>query len=400
MTDVLIIGGGIVGMTTALALAESGAGVTIVDKGRLGEGSSSLNAGGIRSQFFKGPNIEAANRTKAWLRGFESETGVDLEYNQNGYLFLVTSQAQADRLAEGVAIQNAHGADTRMISRAETEALLPHVNLDGVIGGCFGPTDGHLNPRVLMPALAEKVRRSNITVLEDRRVLKLVVDGEKVTGVETDQGVLSAGIVVTCAGAWSVGIGRTYGQELPILPRRSQVFVMEETPEIPEDAPHTFDFDAGIYVRRAGKGIWSGAAFKPVLDEVPDVVEADWTEGEELARRLAVRVPSLAGRKFERNWAGPIEVTPDDNPLIGFSTFENYFLATGFSGHGMCIGPGLAEDIAAAIQGKTPQTDLSIFRPERFTDGGEIAKEGMWLAERPASFSIWAAREWDDEAVR
>lgn len=400
MSDVLIIGGGIVGMTTALALAERGAGVTIVDMARLGEGSSSLNAGGIRSQFFKGPNVEAANRTKAWLRGFEAEEGVDLEYNQNGYLFLVTSQAQHDRLSEGVALQNAHGADTRMISLSEVESLLPHVDLDGVIGGCFGPTDGHLNPRALMPALAAKVRRSPVTVLENHRVLSLVTQGDTVTGVETDQGVISAGLVVTCAGAWSVGLGRTYGQELPILPRRSQVFVMEQTPEIPADAPHTFDFDSGIYLRRAGQGIWSGAAFKPVLETVPDVVEADWTEGEELARRLAVRVPALAGRKFDRNWAGPIEVTPDDNPLIGFSTFENYFLATGFSGHGMCIGPGLAQDIADAIQRKTPQTDLNIFRPERFTDGGEIAKEGMWLAERPASFSIWAAREWDDEAVR
>jgi sarcosine oxidase subunit beta len=390
-SDVLVIGGGIAGMLIARELRGLGASVTLAERGRLGEASSALNAGGVRQQFFQDENIRAAMATVAFLSAFGAEHGIDIGFRQHGYLYLYSTKEQQDRLQEGLTAQNLAGVPSRLVTLDEVAELAPAVSWDGLLGGCFGPTDGYLDPKVLMPAIAEITRRSGVTVAEDTPVTGLQIAGDRVTGAITADGPLSAGVIVNAAGAWAPSVAAMHGGTLPITPRRSQVFAVDAAPGLPSGMPHTFDLTGGYYVRPAAGGAWSGAAFKPVLDRAPASLEAQWVEAGELHRRLGRRVPVLAGQEFSRAWAGVIEVTPDDNPVIGWTGPAGLYTAAGFSGHGMCIAPGIAGPAAAEILGADAGASLGLYRPERFQPGGTLRPEGMWLSERPAEFAQWAA---------
>ncbi|OKI63368.1 NAD(P)/FAD-dependent oxidoreductase [Micromonospora sp. CB01531] len=390
--EVVVVGGGVVGMSVALELDAAGTDVLLVDRDRLGGASTSRNAGGVRHQFYQDANILAALETSARLRQLVAEDG-PVDYRQVGYLLLYTDDAQRDRLAEGVVRQNALGVDTRMIAPDEIAEIAPDVDLDGVLGACFGPTDGYLDPILLAAALRNRVLRSGVRVLEGTAVHRIESDGDRATGVVTAVGTIPAGTVVNCAGAWAPTLARSYGGDLPIVPRRSQVFVMADVPPLSPTMPHTFDCGSRFYVRPHQRDVWSGAAFKPILDEAPPTpgMAAEWVEAEELARRVGRRVPALAGRPFTRAWAGVIEVTPDDNPVLGWTHLANVYSAAGFSGHGICIGMGLAPSIGAEIRGGEPAIPLGIFRPQRFSDGSPAKLEGLWLQARPSRYEQWLA---------
>jgi sarcosine oxidase subunit beta len=392
-TDVLVVGGGIIGTTLALALRERGQRVVLVDRARLGSGSTSRNAGGVRHQFYQDANIQAAISTIEFLKGFQAEHGVDIGFRQVGYLLMFCTEGQRARLQEGVDRQNALGVDTRMVSVEEIGELAPDVDRTGLTGACYGRNDGYFDPPSLAEGLRSAVLRAGVAVVEGDEVVGVETNGDQVEAVVTRSGRIAVGSVVNAAGAWAPSLAALYGRSLPIAPRRSQVFVMEGGASVlSPDLPHTFDTQSRFYVRRNGPAVWSGAAFKPFLDQAPETQELvpDWTEADLLARRVGTRFPALAGRSFNRAWAGIIEVTADDNPIIGFEHLENMYVAAGFSGHGMCVGPGLADSMAAELCGDTPTIALDGFRLGRF-DEGVRKGEGLWLKERPSRFEEWAA---------
>jgi sarcosine oxidase, subunit beta len=389
--DVLVIGGGIAGMLIATELRARGATVTLAERGRLGQAASALNAGGVRQQFFQPENIRAAQATVGFLTGFEAAHGIDIGFTQRGYLYLCLTPEQDRRLAEGLAEQQALGVPARRVTVAEIGELAPGVVTTDLTGGYFCPTDGRLDPRVLMSAIARVTRRAGVTVLEDTEVTGLIENGGRITAVATTAGPLAAGTVVNAAGPWAPHVAAMHGGTLPVTPRRSQVFMISEAPALPAGLPHTFDLSGGYYVRPAGSGAWAGASFKPVLDSPPPAaLEAQWLEADELHRRVSGRVPALAPTRFDVAWAGIIEVTPDDNPVIGRTGPENLYTAAGFSGHGMCVAPGLAGPVAAEILGEDRSAELGLYRPERFEDAARTRPEGMWLSERPARLEDWA----------
>ena len=391
--DVLVVGGGVVGMSLALELQARGRQVLLVDRDRLGSGSTSRNAGGIRHQFYQDANIRASTATVEILRAFHETHGVDIGFRQVGYLLMFCTEAQRARLQEGVDRQNALGVDTRMVSVDDIAGIAPDVDCDGLLGACFGPQDGYFDPPSLAEGLRTAVLRAGVTVSEGTAVTGIEASGDRVGAVVTDQGCIAVDTVVNATGAWAPALAALYGETLPIAPRRSQVFVMEGGASVlSPDLPHTFDTQSRFYIRRNGLALWSGAAFKPFLDQAPATQDLapDWAEARLLAERVGRRVPALAGRSFTRAWAGVIEVTADDNPIVGFEHFANMYVAAGFSGHGMCVGPGLAPSLAAEICGDVPVIGLDDFRLARFA-AGVTKGEGLWLKERPSRFEEWAA---------
>jgi sarcosine oxidase subunit beta len=399
--DLVIIGGGIIGMSLALELTRTGRDVTILDRGRLGAASTSLNAGGVRRQFYQDANVLAAGVTIAQLQSWQYDDGVDLGYRQVGYMLMYATEGQRARLAEGVERQNALGIASRFIGLDEITELAPEVQTEGILGACFGPEDGYFDPPSLAGHLRSLVVDAGVTVCEDTAVTGVTQQGGRITALQTTGGTIAPGTVVNAAGAWAPSLARHWGEELPIIPRRSQVFVFENAPAMGEQMPHSFDTEARFYLRAHGTELWSGAAFKPILDEAPPTqdLEADWSEAQELARRIGVRFPVLAGRTFDRAWAGVIEVTADDNPIIGQAAAENVYTAAGFSGHGMCVGIGLSSSIAAEINGRDPEIALDIYRIDRFAGDGPSRTEGLWLRERPSRIEEWLAPMPDTGAV-
>lgn len=377
--DVLIVGAGVVGASIAYELRRRGVDVVVVDRGRVGAASSALNAGGVRHQFFHEPNIRAAQATIALMQRFRDLIGVAIDFRQVGYLFLYSSEAQEERFRSAVARQNACGVPSRLIGLDDIRALAPEVSLEGLRGGCFGPTDGYLDPRAVTEGLAKAARDRGARIVEGADVLAVEVSGGRATSVVTSRGRFVPGVVVNTAGAWAPGVAARYGDTLAITPRRSQIFVMEHTPPLGRDMPLTFDCDTMVYVRVDGDGIRSGSALKPIIPDPPPTLEADWREAEELQRRVARRIPSLTSSRFTRAWAGLIEVTPDNNPILGWSRVENVYTAAGFSGHGMCIAPGLAPSIAADIVREAPELPLDFYRPARLDRPEALQHESLWL---------------------
>lgn len=363
----IVVGAGVMGCALASELARAGAGVVVVEQGEVCSGSSGRNAGGVRQQFSSATNVRLARRTLERVGLLREEFGVDVGFRQVGYLFLAASDEGEARLRGTVFAQNALDVPTRFVGVDEIAELVPGVNTADLRGGSFCPTDGHLDPHALVSAFASDARRHGAVIRQDTRIVGVDRAGERLTALRTASGEAIGGdVVVNCAGAWAGAVAGLYGGELPIQPWRSQVFIVTHTPPLGDRLPMTIDFDNGkSYFHREGDGLLAGmdneTATAPTVD-----VAFDYGKVDQLVEHLAHRLPALVDARVATGWAGLLELTPDENPLVGWTHLENVYTAAGFSGHGLSIAPALAQDVARELLGEPPEVPLDAFRPERF----------------------------------
>lgn len=364
---VVVVGAGVMGCALAGELARGGAEVVVVERGAVCSGSSGRNAGGVRQQFSSAANVGLARRTLERVRGFADEFGVDVGFREVGYLFLAASEEGEARLRRTVGAQNALGVPSRFIGVDEIAELVPGVNVADLRGGSFCPTDGHLDPHALVSGFAADARRHGAVIRQETAVVGATRAGDRLAGLRTASGeVLTGDVVVNCAGAWAGAVAALYGGELPIQPWRSQVFLVTDTPPLGDRLPMTIDFENGkSYFHREGDGLLAGmdneTATAPTVD-----VAFDYGKVDQLVEHLAHRLPALADARVSTGWAGLLELTPDENPVVGWTHLENVYTAAGFSGHGLSIAPALAQDVARELLGEPPTGALGAFRPERF----------------------------------
>ena len=379
-TEVLVVGAGIAGITVALALAKAGARVVVVDRGAVCSGSSGLNAGGLRKQFTQPSSIEAAKSTLAQLPGFEEEYGVDPGFREAGYLFLHSGGRNGETLRRAVATQNGLGVETRMIDVDELASIIPGINTTDLEGAAYGPTDGYMDPNSMVAGFAAGARRSGVTILQDSPVTSVETAGGRVTGARAGSEEIGCDVLVNAAGAWAPGIARLYGASLPITARRNQIFVLDQTPTPGRNLPLTIDLTQGFYFHSEGTGIVSGYGEAPEVPGAPPTLGVDWDQLPMLVERIVHRVPGLAAANVTHAWAGLIETTPDDNPVVGWTHLPNVYTFAGFSGHGMCLAPGLARHVAGELRGQPSELALDVYRLERF-ESGTVEPEGVWGGE-------------------
>jgi sarcosine oxidase, subunit beta len=378
--DVLVVGAGVAGTTVALELAKAGARVVLAERGTVCSGSSGLNAGGVRQQFSQRTSIMAARETIRRLETFAEDYGVDPGFRQAGYLFLHGGGRQGEILETAVARQQESGAGTRLVGLDEVQRLLPGVNVEDLEGGAWGPTDGYLDPNSVVAGFAAGARRAGATILQDSPVTAIEARGGRAVGAIAGEQAVRFDVLVNAAGPWAPALAGLYGGGLPITARRSQIFVLDQTPAPGRALPLVIDLVTGLYLHSEGDGILSGLAESPEVPEPPASVACDWEELPLLVERLVHRVPQLESASVTHGWAGLIEVTPDDNPIVGWTHLDNVYTVAGFSGHGMCLAPGLAPQVAREIQGQEPELPLGPYRLERFETGG-VEAEGVWGGE-------------------
>lgn len=374
--DVLIVGGGVMGCALACELARDGVSVGVVDRGEVCSGSSGLNAGGVRHQFGSEVNVALAARTIDRLLGFPDEFGVDLGFAQVGYLFMADETAAAP-LRAAADLQHRLGVPTRFISPSDIAELVPGIVTDDLVGGSFCPADGHLDPHALVTAFAADARRNGATVRTGTAVTGFERVGDRIAAVVLDGDErVPVGTVVNCAGAWAGQLAKRYGGDLPIVPWRSQVYVLRDTPPLGDRLPMTIDFGNGkTYFHADGPGLIAGMdneTASPVTVDVP----FDWAKVGELVEHLVRRLPVLEDARVTGGWAGLLELTPDENPIVGWTHCENVYTAAGFSGHGLSIAPGLAVEVARELTGRGPTLALDAYRPDRFLTGA-VAVEAL-----------------------
>jgi sarcosine oxidase subunit beta len=379
-TEVLVVGAGIAGTTVALALARAGARVVVAERGAVCSGSSGLNAGGLRQQFTHATSIAAGRSTIAQMATFKEDYGIDPAFRQAGYLFLHDGGHHRAVLERAVATQNQCGVPTRMIGTDELRELVPGINTDDLSGAAYGPTDGYADPNSMVAGFAAGARTAGVTILQDHPVTAIETAGGHVAGATAGGTKIACDVLVNTSGAWAPWIAALYGETLPITPRRNQIFVLDQTPAPGRHLPLTIDLTIGLYLHSEGTGIVSGYAEAPEVPDAPAHLPVDWDALPMLVDRIVHRVPQLEAANVTHGWAGLIETTPDDNPIVGWTHLDNVYTMAGFSGHGMCLSPGLAAHVATDIRGGKPGLALDVYRFDRF-EKGDVEPEGVWGGE-------------------
>ncbi|MGJ9411652.1 NAD(P)/FAD-dependent oxidoreductase [Aeromicrobium sp. CF4.19] len=366
--DVVVIGGGVMGLSAACHLAEAGVErVVVLERGPLGGGSTVKAAGGVRATFSDPLNIALAMRSLDALEQFGSERDQEIDLHRVGYLFLLDDPSDVETFTRDAELQQQMGLPSRMVSVQEAGRLSPLVRAEGLLGAMFSPRGGHCAPESVVLGYARAARRAGATILTDSPATGLQMAGEEILGVHTAAGTIATSTVVCAAGAWSREVGRWAGVDLPVEPLRRQVAITEPVPGLDPQTPFTIDFSTSFYLHGEGQGLLMGLPERRDSWGFDQSREPRWLE--DLAEAIEHRAPSLADVGIAAGWAGLYEMTPDCNALIGRSaTVSGLVYACGFSGHGFLMGPAVGEVVRDLVLGARPFVDVGALAVERFAD--------------------------------
>jgi sarcosine oxidase subunit beta len=366
--SVVIIGGGVMGLSTAYQLARAGVtDVVLVEQGEFGSGSTCKAAGGVRAQFSDAVNIELGLRSLRVFETFRDTFDQEIDLHQVGYLFLLDTVEQVATFEKGVALQNAIGVPSRMLEVADAKALSPLISTDGLLAAAYSPTDGHCTPESVVAGYAAAARRAGARLVRTTAVTAIGSSGGAITEVVTTQGVVRTDTVICTAGAWSRQLGAMVGVDLPVEPLRRQILTTEPMPGLDPRTPFTIDFSTSFYFHGEGQGLLLGMSDRHETAGFHLDPSDEWLAG--LAAAVERRAPAISDVGLRPGWAGLYEMTPDHNALIGESPDVSRFLyATGFSGHGFLMGPAVGEVMRDLYLGESPAVDVSTLTAGRFAN--------------------------------
>lgn len=368
--EFIIIGGGVMGASTAYHLAARGfKKVLLLEKDEFfGLGATGRCAGGVRYQFATEINVRLSMESLPMLERFEDETGQAIDYRKCGYLFILSSEQDVAAFERNLALQNRLGVKTEWLSGDEVRRRLPLMRLDDILAGSFNPQDGLVDPNGVVMGYISAAQRLGATALTNAPVTAIHLKDNRVTGVHTPAGDYFAPVVVDATGPWAALTSRLAGVELPVTPLRRQWLTTSPLPEIPEDFPFVLDFAQSLYFHREGPGLLTGMSNPYEVPGFDQSIDPDW-ELVHLEAAIA-RLPLLEKAGLVSNLAGLYEVTPDAHPIFGKTPVEGFFVITGFSGHGFMHGPISGKLMAEIIlDGRASTLDVSMLDLARFAEG-------------------------------
>lgn len=364
--DIVVLGGGVVGMSIAWHLTRRGiTDVVVVERGRRGSGSTGRGTGVIRQQFTRGIEAAMARESVAFWSRFMDETGVDLAFNRCGHLYLITSAADLARKQRDAAMQRRLGIPTEILSPDEIARRVPGMRRDGILAGSFCAEDGRAVGLNALKGFADGAVACGARILEDTEVTGIRVVSGAIAGVQTTAGEIATRVVINAAGPWAAAVGDMVGVTIPVRPRRMNQYVLTGAPDLPPDMPVMADLGSTLLMAPDAAGILLG---KRQYDAPGDSLEVDWDFLPTVQATAAERFPQLAGARLDRAWAGFTEVSPDSLGMIGAAAqVAGFYYANGFSGHGFMLSPATGRLIADLVaDGAVTDLDLSQLSIERF----------------------------------
>lgn len=365
--EVVVIGGGVIGLSIAFHLAEAGVrNVVVVERDSVGQGSSAKPLGGVRATFSDPGNIMLGQRS---LEAFE-QFGADIGLRQVGYLFLCRTEDSVAEVEASTALQRSLGGSGRMVSPAEAVELNPFLNGDALLAASFSPRDGYAEPGRVVAAYRTAAAELGVQVIEGAEVLRIDRTGAHINSVATTRGAIRTSRVVCAAGAWSARIGDMVGVPLPVEPVRRQIGITPGETGLPT-VPFTLDLATTLYFHNSGDGLLLGISNPEQAPGFGRDFSLEWQPS--FDRAASVVAPPLVGRTFASGWAGLYENTPDHNALIGTSaTLPGFSYATGFSGHGFLQAPAVGEVVRDLFLGREPFLDPAPFHADRFAESAPV----------------------------
>ncbi|BDG59521.1 NAD(P)/FAD-dependent oxidoreductase [Caldinitratiruptor microaerophilus] len=377
--DVVIVGGGIIGMSIAYHLLKRAprTRVVVLEKEESpGLGATSKATGGIRHQFSTAVNVKLTLLSLPEYENFEQEFGVDIGLVKNGYLFVTAQESVLGGLKEAAALQRSLGVPAEVLAPADLARLLPAMRHDDLVGGTVCWQDGTADPHSALQGYWRRVRDLGGEVRTGWEVTGFRREGAAITTVETTAGPVAAGVVVNAAGPYAGVVGRMAGVEVPVEPYRRSVFVARPLPALDRTMPLVVDMDTGWYIHRQHG---SGHLLLGGTDKVTHPgfsTEVDWADLQRVLEAGLRRFPVLAEAEIQRAYAGLREITPDFHCILGPAPeVPNFYLACGFSGHGFMHAPAAGRLTAELIlDGAARSLDVTPLGLERF-HGGEVHAE-------------------------
>jgi len=370
--EIVIVGAGIMGVSTAYHLARLGARrVVVLERDTVCSGSTALASGGIRHQYGNRLGIELTTHSIVTYERFRDEFGVDPNFRQHGYLILIATDDELAIARRSVALQRSLGVDVQLLDAAATRSLCPYLNTDDLLGATYTPRDGYADPYLCATAIAARARDLGVVIKQQHEVHGFLRDGNRVRGVATAAGMLEAPTVVIATGAWSGVVGKLAGVDIPVRPHRRHKFMTAPFPaeRIPAVTPFVIDPHRNFSLRREGPGLLLGHGRRDEPDGFS--TEVDRSLESRVVERAIHRAPVLADAKLMRAWAGLYEMTPDQTGIVSaVPGAAGLHIIAGFSGHGFMHGPIAGQLMAEMlVHGRAVTMDASALDIARFARG-------------------------------
>ena len=372
-TDVVIIGAGIVGSSVAYHLTANGCpNVLVIEReSSPGKGSTGKSMGGVRAQFSTPVSIQMSLYSIPFYASFEERLGFPCDYRPQGYLFCATTEKHLAYLRANYAQQVKMGLENvRLVLGDEIRSMFPQLRADDILGGSFCSTDGFVDPYSAMNGFMSWAADHGATLWKNTEVTGIARNETGIASIETTRGPVSARKVVNCAGPWAASVAALAGVDLPVQPLRRMLVPTEPFDEFPHTAPMIVDMSNGFHFRPEARGFL--LAWNDPEETIGFNTNFDPAFIEKILTRAADRVPCFANLPVnpKRAWAGLYEMTPDHHPILGEAPgVPGFFLANGFSGHGVMHAPATVKILADLIlTGKTELIDASFLNLNRFAE--------------------------------
>ncbi|HEY61687.1 MAG TPA: FAD-binding oxidoreductase [Anaerolineae bacterium] len=371
--DIIIIGGGVMGASTAYHLStRTNATIILLEKEEFfGQGATGRCAGGVRYQFGTRINIQLSLLSIPMFERFEDEIGQVVDYQKFGYLFLLTNDQDVEVFKNIVELQHSLGLQTQWLNGDEVRSMLPYMNLQDVIAATFYYKDGTVDPNSVVMGYINAAKRNGAKAINNVEVTQIQHKSGKVVGVNTTRGFIETTVVVNATGPWAGLLCESADFSIPLTPLRRQWIKTTPLKDLPDNFPFVIDFAQSLYFHREGTGLITGMSNPNENPGFSQNIDPQW----ELIHMDAAikRLPMLSNAGLITHVAGLYEVTPDAHPIVGKTPIEGLYLITGFSGHGFMHGPitGLLMS-EIILDGSASTLDISSLDLKRFKENRTI----------------------------
>ena len=379
-SQVVIVGGGIIGCSIAYHLAKLGwKDVVLLERGELTCGTTWHAAGLVTQLRATHTMTELCRYGPLLFASLKDETGQDTGFKQNGSLQVARTPERLTEIARMISLGKIFGVEARMVEPAEAKSLYLLLDENKVLGGGFIPGDGQTNPVDTTMALAKGARLGGVRIIERVSVTGFKITDGAVTAVETDLGSITCETVANCAGIWARDVGDMAGVNVPLYAAEHMYVTTEADPAIPPDLPVLRDTDGYVYVKEdAGKllvGAFEPSAKPLPLNALPEKFEfgelqEDWNQFELPMARAMEMIPMLQKVGIRHFMNGPESFTPDNRFIVGEAPeLKNFFVGAGFNSQGILSSAGVGRALAEWIvegQATMDLSEIDIARFQRF----------------------------------